>query len=167
VPNDLSLQKLHWVIQCLFGWDESHLHRFEIQKTAYGVPDPDSYEVLDEEERRICDFAVRKGTKWFYEYDFGDCWGHVIALEKVLPWQDNFVPVCLEGARACPPEDSGGPPGYWWKLQIMQDPTHKEHEEVCDWMGRDWDPERFDLSSVNLRLKQQFTRLRPSRRKKS
>jgi hypothetical protein len=167
VPNELTLHQLHQVIQCVFGWSGFHLHCFKIQKASYGMPDPSMPEVFDEEERRICDFAARKGTKWHYEYDFGDSWGHVLTLEKVLPWQDNFDPVCLKGTRACPPEDSGGPPGYWRKLQIMRDPTHKEHEEVCDWMGRDWDPERFDLNSINLRLKQQFTRLRQSRRKKS
>jgi hypothetical protein len=44
-------------------------------------------------------------------FDFGDSWDHVIKLEK---WFDNTttegLPLLLEAARRCPPEDLGGAP---------------------------------------------------------
>jgi len=52
------------------------------------------------------------GDRADYEYDFGDSWKHEIVLEQVgsrLP--NGQRPICLEGARACPPEDCGGSTG--------------------------------------------------------
>jgi hypothetical protein len=49
-----------------------------------------------------------------YEYDFGDGWIHRLTLEDihVQPLKLARLPRCLAGKRACPPEDSGGVPGY-------------------------------------------------------
>jgi len=37
---------------------------------------------------------------------------------------------CLDGARACPPEDCGGADGYARFLEILFDPRHPEFEEM-------------------------------------
>jgi pRiA4b ORF-3-like protein len=42
---------------------------------------------------------------------------------------------CIDGKRACPPEDCGGPWGYGELLEIIADPKHPEHEERREWMG--------------------------------
>jgi hypothetical protein len=60
---------------------------------------------------------------------------------------------CLAGENACPPEDVGGPPGYAHFLEAIQDPEYASHEELLEWCGGGFDPERFDLSSVNRKLK--------------
>jgi hypothetical protein len=61
-------------------------------------------------------------------------------------------PVCLEGARACPPEDVGGTWGYQEFLEAMADPGHERHEEFREWIGGRFDPEAFDLARVTKRM---------------
>ena len=34
---------------------------------------------------------------------------HELLLEKILSAEGRMFPVCLKGARACSPEDCGGP----------------------------------------------------------
>jgi hypothetical protein len=88
-----------------------------------------------------------------YEYDFGDGWNHRISVERVLPESDPSRPiVCLEGERACPPEDCGGFHGYAEILDIIFNPSHPDYEAMLDWTGRDFNPEVFDLEKVNRRL---------------
>ena len=59
-------------------------------------------------------------------------------------------PRCIAGKRACPPEDSGGIPGYEGKLEILKHPRSKYYKEIHAWMG-DFDPERFDLHEVRFK----------------
>ncbi|HSF47308.1 MAG TPA: plasmid pRiA4b ORF-3 family protein, partial [Burkholderiales bacterium] len=74
-------------------------------------------------------------------------------LEKILASAEGQnVPCCTGGARACPPEDCGGIWGYQEFLKALSDPAHPEHEEMLDWIGGEFDPERFDMSKVNQRL---------------
>lgn len=35
VPSDITLHSLHYVIQRLFGWQNSHLHNFELPETVF------------------------------------------------------------------------------------------------------------------------------------
>jgi len=65
-------------------------------------------------------------------------------IEKILSPQENIhCPLCLAGARACPPEDVGGLPGYENFLEAMRDPRHPEYQEFLDWIGRTFDPEEL------------------------
>jgi hypothetical protein len=87
------------------------------------------------------------------EYDFGDSWLHEILVEKILPREpDARYPRCLTGKRACPPEDCGGIWGYADFLDAIRDPNHPEHEAMLEWIGDDFDPEAFDLQTVNQEL---------------
>src|SRR5216684_8688779 len=43
VPSDVSLGKLHRIIQEAMGWSDYHLHQFRLGETYYGVPDPDDF----------------------------------------------------------------------------------------------------------------------------
>ena len=60
---------------------------------------------------------------------------------------------CLEGARACPPEDCGGTPGYDDLLNILENRKHPEHKSMKEWLGRPLDPEAFDVEKTNLWLR--------------
>ena len=63
---------------------------------------------------------LRKGASLIYTYDFGDNWVHSVVLEDiVLIEPDTKYPRVLDGARACPPEDSGGPYAYADLLEIL------------------------------------------------
>ena len=58
----------------------------------------------------------------------------------------------MAGAKACPPEDCGGPPGFEELLAVLADPQHEEHVHMRTWAGEGYDPERFDLKAVNESL---------------
>jgi transcriptional regulator with XRE-family HTH domain len=158
VPNDFTLGDLHRVVQIVLGWENDHLHEFRLRDARFGATHdpmggPLSMEgSLDENEYRLCELGLRAKSKLHYEYDFGDGWQHQLVLEKALPHAPGFVPVCLEGARACPMEDSGGAWGYANKLEILADPKHPEHEQIAEWMGGSFDPEAFNLEAINHRL---------------
>ncbi len=158
VPSDVSLGKLHRIIQEAMGWFDSHLHQFEIGETYYGVPSRDDfgdfYEVKNEKTVKLNQLISRPKAKLLYQYDFGDSWEHEILLEKILPPEPGVqYPVCITGKRACPPEDCGGVWGYDSFLETIQNPKHPEHAEMLEWVGGSFDPEAFDLEAVNRALR--------------
>ena len=78
----------------------------------------------------------------------------MLVLEKTLPPAEGVrYTVCLAGARACPPEDVGGIPGYENFLEAMRDPKHPEHKQYLEWIGGNFDPEAFDIDEVNRLLR--------------
>jgi hypothetical protein len=158
VPSHFTLGQLHRVLQVAMGWTDSHLHQFEASDTLYSDPtfelDEFDVEVEDEESITVARVLPRKGSRARYEYDFGDSWEHLLQVEEVGPPEPGLVtPICLDGARACPPEDCGGPLSYPEFLEALRDPKHEEHEELLEWLGGEFDPEAFDLESVNRALR--------------
>ena len=157
VPRDVTLDELHLILQAAMGWTNSHLHQFKVGKTYYGAPNIDDFSDLnlkDESKARVNKVLSKPKQKMIYEYDFGDGWEHEILLEKVLPCDSTArYPRCLGGARACPPEDCRGVHGYANFLQAISDPEHEEHDEYLDWIGGDFDPEKFDPAEFENELK--------------
>ena len=49
-------------------------------------------------------------------------------------------PVCVEGARAWPPEDVGGVWGYADFVEAIQNPDHEDHEGMLEWAGGSFGP---------------------------
>ncbi|CAN5597437.1 hypothetical protein BH24ACT4_BH24ACT4_20930 [soil metagenome] len=157
VDGSSTLDHLHEVIQAAFGWWDYHLHDFEIDGTNYGVPDADDDDwgvpTIDETGARL-DSIAGPGSRFLYRYDFGDNWRHDVVVEKVLPADGSMVvPACVDGRRACPPEDCGGTGGFRDLLAILAYPRHPEHRERREWMGRDYDPASFDPSEFEDNLR--------------
>src|SRR5262249_33442882 len=154
VISATTLAQLHRILQCVMGWEGSHLYRFVVGGMEDG--DPRMLEEMDAADaRRVTMTSLVRGdkAKFLYEYDFGDSWDHDLLIEKVLPCEARkSYPVCLTGKRACPPEDCGGIWGYASFLEAIQDPQHPEHEEMLEWVGGEFDPEAFDLDEVNREL---------------
>jgi hypothetical protein len=63
-----------------------------------------------------------------------------------------MVPACVDGRRACPPEDCGGTGGFEELLEILADPAHPERRERLDWIGRAYDPAAFDAGEFEDNL---------------
>ena len=83
--------------------------------------------------------------KILYEYDFGDCWRHWIEFENQIPrGEHEKYPILVDGARHCPPEDIGGPPGYEQFLAAWRDPKRDVRQTMRRWAGRTFEPETFD-----------------------
>jgi hypothetical protein len=93
------------------------------------------------------------GDSALYAYDLGDSWEHTLLLERVVLVDplEQWLPWCLDGRRAAPPEDVGGTGGYAEFLEAIADPGHEEHAQMLEW-GGDVDPERFDRRAVNTAL---------------
>ena len=158
VRCDVTLAKLHGILQTTMGWHDGHLHQFIVGRTYYGVPREDAFfdmDTKDERKVRLDQLLASPKQKMNYEYDFGDGWEHEILLEKVLaPEPGARYPRCIAGARACPPEDCGGVAGYENFLAAIRDANHEEHDEYLEWIGREFDPEEFELEEVNAALRQ-------------
>jgi len=152
VPADMTLTKLHDALQAAMGWTNSHLHCFEIAGRRIGMVgiEEDSPELEDERRVRVASVLPKKGAKLLYRYDYGDDWEHVIEVEDVNgPDRRRSYPLCIAGARACPPEDCGGPGGYEDLLGVLASPEHDEHDEMLTWVGGHFDPDSFDANAVN------------------
>src|SRR5688572_3309296 len=87
VPSTLSLADLHRAIQIVMGWDDYHLHVFEVAGREYG-PRPEE-EGGDEDEETleaddtwagedsditVAEAFTRGDGRIAYVYDFGDEW---------------------------------------------------------------------------------------------
>jgi hypothetical protein len=154
VKKETTLLKLHCILQVVMGWTDSHLHEFRIGDLRFGEPVPDEdYEVVDERSVRLSQIAPSDPITFEYLYDFGDDWEHEIKIEKGVDKQKGVrYPVCIEGARACPPEDVGAMPGYENFLKAIGSRRHPEHKEMLEWIGGHFDPEEFDLDAINREL---------------
>ncbi len=151
ISSTTDLAELHEILQIAMGWTDSHLHQFVAGEETFGVPDPD-FEVGTRSEDGIrIGSLLKKEKEWItYEYDLGDGGEHTIVLEKILSYRaGERVPKCISGRRGCPPEDVGGIWGYKEFLEAYNDKKHPEHEEMVEWAGDYFDPERFDLAEVN------------------
>lgn len=155
--QNCNLTKLEAVIQCAMGWYGGHLWTFEIDGEQYG---DDPWEETDLDMEMLSAKALKLSllveggiTKFKYIYDFGDYWEHTVTIEKTLDADPTAkYPHCKTGKRACPPEDCGGPWGYNDFLAAISDPSHKQHDELLNWVGGEFDSENLDLVAVNQRL---------------
>jgi hypothetical protein len=143
------------------GWEDYHLHEFHIPVKGskkflkIGIPSEDDstygWIILPGYREKISDRFNMKSKRAIYLYDFGDDWTHQIELEGIFTCDDSVgYPICIDGKRACPPEDCGGIWGYEDIIRILKTGAKSEDdEEVLEWLG-DHDPEKFDLSSVKF-----------------
>jgi hypothetical protein len=116
LPSTLRLDELHGVLQAVFGWTDSHLHRFSLGDSAWD----------DRAERFLCPYDVEEGEddgvpacdvrldevlrepgdRLLYTYDYGDEWNHRVVVEQLDGPVEGVR--CTDGRGAAPPEDSGG-----------------------------------------------------------
>jgi hypothetical protein len=156
-----TLDKLHEHIQTAMGWTNSHLHHFKIGEQLYGDPDlmQENFEDMEYEDStttKLSAILPRDGKRFCfeYEYDFGDGWRHEVLFEGWLRAErGKRYPVCIEGERACPPEDVGGVTGYEEFLEAITDPEHEDHDGLLEWAGGSFDPEAFDPAKATREMR--------------
>ncbi len=161
VPDNITLVKLHQVIQQSMGWWDYHLYEFAIDDEHYGYVDPDGDPVWDDfapklrnEKRKKLLTVLGRNSVFEYLYDYGDSWWNTITVENYLPLSHWPLLCCMGASMACPPEDVGGIGGYYEFIDIMADPGHEEHESMLEWYGRPFDPTEIDILEINRRLNQ-------------
>ncbi len=161
VPSGYNFWDLHVAINDAMGWLDYHLHHFDIKgkhksKAVHiGIPDFDRTYELQEVypgwEILMMAYFNDLGIEAKYVYDYGDDWHHSVKLEGYM-YRGKGVkyPICVDGERACPPEDCGGPGGYYNVLETLADPEHHDHEDMRTWVGETWDPEHFNKAQVKF-----------------
>jgi hypothetical protein len=157
VPSNITLGDLHIALNEAIGWTNSHLHQFILRNRRFGdVTMPDAEELALEDERKVrLDALLGEKQCIEYEYDFGDAWRHEVKVEKTLEFDARLsYPLCVGGARACPPEDCGGAGGYEHLLEVLQDEKDPEYDDTITWVGGYFDPEGFDANRTNARLRE-------------
>lgn len=83
-------------------------------------------------------------------------WQHEVVFEGCQRAEKGKrYPRCVDGARACPPEDVGGVHGFALYLEAIADPKHGRHKELLQW-GGPFDPEAFNAKTVTTRMRQGF-----------
>src|SRR5450759_1925364 len=99
VPSGITIAQLHDVLQVAFGWEDMHLHRFEIRGREYGLSRQGGvFFDTDARKVRIGDLKLRRMERFTYEYDFCDSWIHDIRIEATLPIDPaKRYPVCAAG----------------------------------------------------------------------
>jgi hypothetical protein len=159
---DCTLGELHGIIQVAMGWEFEHLYRFNIGGVEYADLGMASFDdVEDACDTRLSEVlpTSNRRPRFEYEYDFGDQWIHqLIVEERLSPETGVKYPLCVAGQRACPPEDCGGPWGYPEFVEEISNPAHPRHREMLEWVGGEFDPERFDRGTVNRELRRMRTR---------
>ena len=172
VLGDISLDRLHLILQAAFGWQNAHLYQFcvgepyQMGKERWVIPDfVESPEDLPADRTTLAQAIAKAGAAGLiYLYDFGDDWIHRIEVGSTGDAEPGQIyPRLTNAIGTCPPEDIGGPPGYQMFAQAMADPKHPEHKELKEWYGGDFDPVMSNtdqLRSQVLKLAKQWKRKR-------
>ena|SRR5208337_1668094 len=112
VPSDITLDRLHDIIQIVMGWTDSHLHEFIIGEKRYTEYRESPEDGEEDGLYRLGNLVKCKGTSFEYHYDFGDSWRHHIILENTNyslgPYDE---PILFFGRREGMP--AGGCRRYW------------------------------------------------------
>jgi len=170
VPGDLTLDAVHVLFQAAMGWTDSHLHRFQPGgEQAYDQPyfitefdEAEGDEGTREDGVRLDQVLRVPGDRLIYLYDFGDGWEHRVTLESVhLLTPGTREPRCLDGARACPPEDVGGMHGHhelaaWLRSGAPADEVpdpFEDAEHAHGWLPVDYDPDAFDADEATAAMR--------------
>ncbi len=149
VENHITFERLHILIQILFGWTNSHLYSFNVDGKTFSVPYNELESNNFDSEIKVTKFLYEKGQTALYTYDFGDNWEHRIEIIDIGDDERNAqYAKCLAGERNSPPEDCGSIPGYEHIIMVLKNKGRNIDPELLEWLG-DYDPEAFEIDEVN------------------
>jgi pRiA4b ORF-3-like protein len=154
--SETTLPQFARTLEAAMGWRSYHLHQFDVGGIQFGQPDEDfdSDDVIDGRKITVKQVLPDIGSSLRFDYDFGDGWEHDVIVEGIEAPQDGTrYPVCLDGERACPPENCGGPHNYTHLLVALADPNHPEHNNFVTGMLDRFDRDAFDVAAARRRLR--------------
>ena len=165
VPVALRLSDLHKLLQAAMPWDDSHLYDFSLGRSLrWTKPGPDDWgDTRDATVETLAGVLAELGRKrsFVYTYDMGDSWEHEITTGKPVELAPGEAAITLLAAEgACPPDDSGGAPGFDHMLEAATDPTHESHQDMVEWLGdqHPWNP-AADLPKLNAQVSKVAARI--------
>ena len=166
VPTSVTLKVLHDIVQIVMGWLDYHLWEFTIGDRKYRPPMDGGWGTEPPAEAtkvRLRDVLRQPTTEIDYTYDFGDDWELLLTATDIRQGEPSgSYPHFVGGERNGPPEDCGGIPGFYDKLEALADPDHPDHEEVSEWFG-DYDPAEVNTRPIRYLLGRIATRRQAGR----
>ena len=159
VPGTYSFWDLHVAIQDAMGWQDYHLHRFEIPHPLSGInativsfPTDDSKgngQLFPGWKVKMGHYFTMANNKARYVYDYlYDNWNHRLTLEGIFPREERTgYPLCLAGRRACPPEDCGGVRGYY---KLLRNINRQDQKHRLTFTGGAYDPEALNIDKIHF-----------------
>lgn len=142
VPGWLTMTQLHEVMQLAFEWSDAHPHEWMLGRVR-----------VRPKTLKLRDLGLVRGATLLYRYDLGDRWEVEL---KVLRLLDEVAAVeCVAGELAGPPEDCGGPSGYFDVLHALAqhtEETRELRERVERLKGPEWLAGDFDRRGLNRAL---------------
>lgn len=172
VPGNISFARFAYITMTLFEMKASHLFaveapleypggeciwRYEIPFEEQDFEESDSLKLCDAAKNKLCRFTNSAGTRFNFNYDFGDNWWVSMVLEAVfkdetLPGME--LPRVIEGAGFGIVEDCGGTSGLETLMKAFRKKKGVDYESFRDWLGiDDFDVTAFDIDDMNFRLK--------------
>ena len=154
VPAIYDLLDLHGLLQIVFGWDNSHLHYFEIDGDRFSHPEgvlEDCYDEEDLELSRIFSDTL-EGE---YYYDMGDSWRVSIEVLRGYDWGDG-LPLLVAGEGPNPVDDCGGTPGFEELLRLLSNPKLKDPAGRRELVDDNYDPRSCPEREIQRRLIETF-----------
>ena len=155
MPTSVTLAVLHDIVQIVMGWADYHLWEFTIGDRRYGLPSDEDFgatPLSDGVKVRLRDVLRSPETVIDYRYDFGDDWELLLTATDIRQGEPGgFYPHYIGGERNGPPEDCGGIPGFYDKLEALGDPGHPDHQDVAVWLG-DYDPAEVNTFRIQYFL---------------
>jgi|AMWB02.1.fsa_nt_gi hypothetical protein len=145
VKSQTSLEVMHEIIQATFEWSNLHSHYF---KDSTG-------NIIKDKKGILIGSIITTSGSITYVYDYADSWGvRIEVLEARDIMDENFTPICTDGRRNSPPEESGGIVCYTDTLDMLQLHQNKEwrYPLIAEWLGEDYNPETFNMEAINSRL---------------
>lgn len=166
IPENMNLGYVQEVLMLAMGWEGFHLKEIRFGGITYftrmaGGENPEEMEEFpqrDSFQYTLGDLLKLPSDTFTFIYDLGDDWKHIVKLTDVLPNRDDHTDGDYVGAHlisgqgACPPEDVGGVDGYADMLKSFAGPNDEERESYFKWLGREFDPEFFDLHELQNRV---------------
>lgn len=155
VPTSITLKALHDIVQAVMGWEDYHLWEFSIAKQRYALPLDDDWgptPLIDARKVRLRDVLKPRKTTIDYLYDFGDSWELRLTVARIRHGEPGVAyPRYVGGEWNAPPEDCGGIPGLYEKLEAIADPEYPDHDDIVEWMG-EYDPKMIDELAIKVAL---------------
>ncbi|KAK9802771.1 hypothetical protein WJX73_000857 [Symbiochloris irregularis] len=190
VSGGITLKTLHdKVLGPLMGWVRNY-HSWQMfdhtDAATWGDPESSAidmmhstlngYKCMPGKETKLAEVIQEPGTTMGYMYDLGDHWSHIITLVRVVPAEESAGRcLVLDGAMACPPEDSNGLEGmgnrayqpFLDKVLAAKQGTspkaQRKYRELCasvssglNYKSRMYDPHDFDVEEAQDAVKAAF-----------
>ena len=162
VPDSITFDQFHKVIQAVFNWDDTNLYRFfstganscHILSFPHGN---DANKVEDFRKIKLGKIFLAEKQTFSYVYDLGNYWHHVITLERISTDDLQEKVTYIDGKGACPPDNCGGVWSYNYFKEIMRCPENPDYEDLkevfCKDPDEEWDVDFIDIIEIEKQMK--------------